>query len=31
VAGQRIVQAGRVENWQSLVDDFMQAMQRLWN
>jgi formimidoylglutamate deiminase len=30
VAGQRIVQAGRVENWQSLVDDFTQAMQRLW-
>jgi formimidoylglutamate deiminase len=30
VAGKPIVQAGRVETWQSLADDFSNAMRALW-
>ncbi len=30
VAGKRVVQGGRAENWQGLADDFSKAMQVLW-
>jgi formimidoylglutamate deiminase len=30
VAGKRVVQAGCVENWQELADDFSNAMHALW-
>ena len=31
VAGQRVVNESRVENWQGLADDFSSAMQALWD